>query len=257
MQQRHLDRQQYFNEQAYTTQKYVIPFIEQQHPVTPDVVVLEIGCGEGGNMKPFLDLGCRVTGIDLSVLQIERAKEFYAAHPQKDNLTLIAEDIYRIESLPQPFDIIIMRDVIEHIPDQERFMSFVKKFMKPTGVLFIGFPPWQNPFGGHQQVVHHRFISRLPWIHLLPRRAYAALLRSGGIDPGEMLDIKSTGISLERLERIIRKEDYRIRTKSLYVINPNYEAKFKLSPRKLWKLFHIPYIRNFYTTCGYYLISMK
>lgn len=257
MQQRHLDRQQYFNEQAYTTQKYVIPFIEQQHPVTPDVVVLEIGCGEGGNMKPFLDLGCRVTGIDLSVPQIERAKEFYAAHPQQDKLTLIAEDIYRIESLPQPFDIIIMRDVIEHIPDQERFMSFVKKFLKPTGVLFIGFPPWQNPFGGHQQIVRHRFISRTPWIHLLPRGAYAALLRSGGIDPGELLDIKSTGISLERLERFIKQADYHIRAKSLYVINPNYEAKFKLSPRKLWKVFQIPYIRNFYTTCGYYLISKK
>lgn len=256
MQERHSDRQRYFDEQGYTTQKYVIPFIERQHPVTADVAVLEIGCGEGGNMKPFLDLGCKVTGIDIDVPQIERAKAFYASHPHRENLTLIAEDIYQVTGLNRQFDIIILRDVIEHIPGQERFMSFVKQFMKPTGVFFIGFPPWQNPFGGHQQIVSNKFLSHLPWFHLFPRSVYEKILRRGGVDPTGLLEIKDTGISLERLERIIKKENYTIREKILYFINPNYEIKFNLRPRKLGGLFNIPYIRNFYTTCGYYLLSL-
>ena len=65
MQKRHSDRLLYFNEQIYTTRKYVIPFIEKHHDVTGDMSVLEIGCGEGGNLQPFLDLGCKVTGIDI------------------------------------------------------------------------------------------------------------------------------------------------------------------------------------------------
>ena len=65
MQKRHADRQLYFNEQSITTQKYVIPFIEKHKPITADSHILEIGCGEGGNIKPFLDLGCQVTGIDI------------------------------------------------------------------------------------------------------------------------------------------------------------------------------------------------
>ena len=79
MQKRHADRQLYFNEQSITTQKYVIPFIEKHKPITADSHILEIGCGEGGNIKPFLDLGCKVTGIDINGGQIAIAKEIYGA----------------------------------------------------------------------------------------------------------------------------------------------------------------------------------
>ncbi|MTT25236.1 class I SAM-dependent methyltransferase, partial [Parabacteroides merdae] len=41
----------------------------------------------------------------------------------------------------------------------------------------------------------------------------------------------------------------------LYFINPNYETKFNLRPRRLWRFLNIPYIRNFYTTCGYYILK--
>ena len=91
MQKRHADRQLYFNEQSITTQKYVIPFIEKHKPITADSHILEIGCGEGGNIKPFLDLGCQVTGIDINGGQIAIAKEIYSVHPNNRNLTLICD----------------------------------------------------------------------------------------------------------------------------------------------------------------------
>jgi len=256
MQERYLDRQQYFNEQGYTTLTYVIPFIGQHKPVSPESSILEIGCGEGGNIKPFLDLGCSVTGIDIDGEQIKKAKEFYKDHPDKANLTLINEDIYKVSVFKQ-FDIVMLRDVIEHIPNQERFMSFLKQFMKPDGVVFFGFPPWQNPFGGHQQICSNRFLSHLPWFHLLPKAIYTKILQWGGENPQALLEIKETGISLERFLGIVKKENYHILTELLYFINPNYEIKFGLRPRRLWRLLNIPYLRNFYTTCGYYLLSLK
>ena len=257
MQKRHSDRQLYFKEQTYTTEKYVIPFIERHHPVTSSMSVLEIGCGEGGNICPFLDLGCTVTGIDISAPQIENAHLFFEDHPNKSKLTLICNDIYKVTDLDETFDIIIIRDVIEHIPCQERFLPFIRKFLKKDGLIFIGFPPWQNPFGGHQQICGNKFISHCPWIHLLPRGIYKKVLEWGKVCPEELLDIKQTGITLERFLSIVNKEHYVVKEEELYFINPNYEIKFHLSPRKLWKFLNIPYIRNFYTTCGYYLIGLK
>lgn len=256
MQKRHTDRELYFREQGYTTEKYVIPFIEQGYPISPGSSVLEIGCGEGGNITPFLNKGCLVTGIDINEDQIIKAKGFFANHPLQENLTLIANDIYQVTELNHRYDIVILRDVIEHIPDQEYFMSFVKRFLSPGGLLYIGFPPWQNPFGGHQQICRNPILSRSPWIHLLPGNIYSKLLQSGGVEPKEFLDIKKTGLSLEKLKNIIRKENYQIIGEELYIINPNYEIKFGLRPRKLRRIGNIPYIRNFYTTCGYFLLKI-
>jgi SAM-dependent methyltransferase len=257
MQERHKDRLRYFNEQAYTTLKYVIPFIERHLKVTPQMDVLEIGCGEGGNMKPFLDMGCKVTGIDLDASQIDNAKRFYSSHPNNSNLDLLCADIYDTESIDRKFDIIIIRDVVEHIPCQERFLPYIKRFVKDGGIIFVGFPPWQNPFGGHQQACDNKILSHTPWIHLLPIPIYSFLLRKGGVNPEPLIDIKRTGISLERFKKIVSSSDYEIKEEVLYFINPNYEVKFNLSPAILWKFLNIPYIRNFYTTCGYYLLKNK
>src|SRR5690606_22371864 len=100
----------------------------------------------------------------------------YADHPNKLNLELICEDIYKANLNGRQFDLIIMRDVIEHIPNQELFMKYVKKFLKSDGKFFLAFPPWQNPFGGHQQVCRNNLLSKLPWFHLLPKNLYKLVL---------------------------------------------------------------------------------
>ncbi len=262
MQERHSNRIQYFNEQANTTRKYVIPFIEQQMPVTASLSVLEPGCGEAGNLLPFLELGCDCVGVDYDLPRIELAKSFYLDHPNKNSLHLIGEDMYKVEGqLTGRFDLIIMRDTIEHIHDQEKFMEYIKKFLKPGGKIFFAFPPWMMPFGGHQQLCSSKFLSVLPYFHLLPNFLYTAILRLFGEEQwriDSLLEIKETRLPLEKFEKILSKTHYRIDRKTLYFIQPNYETKFKLKTRKLNPFFaSIPWLRNFYCTAGYYLVSRK
>lgn len=258
MQERHKNKEQYFYEQGLTSQKFVIPFLDGLTTLNDKTTVLEIGCGEAGNLKPFLDLGCSCTGIDISCGRIELAKEFFSNHPNRQKLTLICSDIYKVTP-EHKFDVIIMRDVIEHIPDQEKFMGFIKEFLQPEGKFFLAFPPWQNPFGGHQQVCRGRLLSKLPWFHLLPRSLYALFLKTMGESETTitgLLEIKDTGISIERFERILRRENYKTDKRVFWLINPNYQTKFGLKPRRLFAaLSAIPWLRNFITTAMYYVVS--
>ena len=258
MQERHKNRKLYFDEQAYTTQKYVIPYIERSLQITPETTILEIGCGEGGNLKPFMDLGCRCVGIDLNEGQIANAKEYFSEHSNKDNLELIYADIYDIHREDFKFDVIMLRDVIEHIHNQERFMPFLKEFLKPNGIVFFAFPPWYMPFGGHQQICQSK-VCKIPFIHILPKALYGGILKLGRENEGtidSLMEIKDTGITIERFERIARKEQFTILQRDLFFINPNYEIKFHLKPRKtLPILSSIPYFRDFYTTAAYYLLK--
>ncbi len=260
MQNRHSNRSAYFNEQAVTTKKYVIPYIEQHAAIKGKTKVLEIGCGEGGNLLPFLEEGCEVCGIDISKNKINNARKFLADYENTAHLTLICDDIYNQPDLGT-FDIIFLRDVIEHIPKQEKFMAFLKHFIKENTLVFFAFPPWQNPFGGHQQICNSKFLSHLPYFHLLPASIYKRVLKIVGESDAKikgLMEIKETGISIERFERILNRNAFKIVQKTLFFINPNYQTKFNLKARKQSKLIAaLPGIRNFFTTSVYYSIRLN
>ena len=261
MQDRHSNRDQYFKEQGITTKKYVIPYAAAFKPITKDTKVLEIGCGKGGNLLPFLEMGCQCTGIDISEGDIEFAGQNLEEYVTNGQLTLIANDIYKVETgSTGKFDFIFMKDVIEHIPNQEKFMPFLKNFLNPDGCILFAFPPWYMPFGGHQQVCKSKLASTLPYYHILPEFIYRSILKLFGESEATiegLVDIKNTGISIERFEKILTKEQFKVIRKTTYFINPNYEIKFGLKPKKVVFPFdRISFLRNFYTTCMYYLIRM-
>ena len=63
MQERHSDRLRYFTESANTSREFYIDYVRQHYNISYGCNVLEIGCGEGGNLLPFAEIGCNVTGI--------------------------------------------------------------------------------------------------------------------------------------------------------------------------------------------------
>jgi len=255
----HIDRDWYFQMQQTNCKEYVIPFIEKTYTLKPDARVLEIGCGTGGVLAAFLDRGYQGAGVDLSAYSLDFAKEKLAGYIQSGQLTIVLKDIYQIDpetELNGKFDLIILKDVIEHIPHQEQLMEKMKDLLLPGGAIYFGFPPWQMPFGGHQQMCHSKILSRLPYFHLLPMPVYKAILKAFGEIPDELVDIKKTGISIERFEKIAKKAGYKIIDKDYFVINPIYQYKFNMKVRKQSKIIgSIPYLRDFFTTSVFYLIQ--
>ena len=50
MQERHQNRNIYFKELSITSRNYFIPYIQYWHTIEAKMNVLEIGCGDGGNL---------------------------------------------------------------------------------------------------------------------------------------------------------------------------------------------------------------
>ena len=179
---------------------------------------------------------------------------------KKKKLTFIIKDIYdtSAESLGGKFDIIILKDVIEHIHDQSKLLERLKDFLNKDGIIFFGFPPWQMPFGGHQQLSQSS-LSKIPYFHLFPRPVYKGILKlfkEKDHVVNDLLEIKDTGISIERFEKIVKKTNYKVVDKIHYLFNPIYEYKFNIKPKKQNKLVSkIPYLRDYFTTCVYYIIK--
>ena len=260
MQKRHQDNNLYFEELSVSARKYVLPYIQQVRQIRENTAILEIGCGQGGNLLPFLEIGCNCVGVDISQDKILMGQDFFRKHPYSGKIELFYDNIYEMDTKNlTKFDIILVRDVIEHLPDHEQFMRLMKPLLKEDGIVFFAFPPWRMPFGGHQQCLQSKFLSKLPFYHILPRPVLRWMLKLGKIDDGGidgMMELKQTGISIAKFRKIVKQNGYEFVRKTDWFINPNYEVKFNLRPCKLYVLNKIPYFRDFFTT-SYYAIIKK
>lgn len=258
----HLDEKIRFDQQVDNSLVYVLPFIEKTKPLGAGTNVLEVGTAEGGVLLPFVNKGCFCVGVDLAAHRIDFAKNFLKQEVAAGKAEFLCQNIYEdsfFNRFKGFFDVIILKDVIEHVPEQERFIPYLMKLLKPGGQIFFGFPPWYMPFGGHQQICASKWASMLPYYHVLPRFLYRGILKMAGEYPStikELMEIKDTQITIERFERIIKKNGLKVLNKQDYLINPIYKFKFGLKPRKQWPpLTWIPYFRDFVTTCVYYTVG--
>ena len=263
MQQRHLDRKLYFTELVNTSKEFYIDYMRSIKDLTDKTRILEIGCGEGGNLLPFAEIGCQVTGIDIDSIRINNANIFFGEAGLQG--TFILSD-FMVVPLPkdedEKYDIVIVHDVIEHIepPYKAQFMSHMKNFMKTDAIAFFGFPAWQMPFGGHQQMCSGK-LSKTPFIHLLPKCLYKAIL-SWQKEPertiNEMLSIKRSRMPVEKFQRLAKEVGLIVVKKKLWFINPHYKQKFGLRPvPEVIPFSWIPWFRNFYTTSAWFVLRQK
>lgn len=256
MQKRQKNRELYFKELSITSRKYFVPYISGYKKLEAGMNVLEIGCGDGGNLLPFSEMGCNTVGVDMAEGRIKDAMSFFEKSCAKGKF--IASNIFKLKELESDFDLIICHDVIEHIENKSIFLRNLKKYLKPQGLIFMSFPAWQMPFGGHQQICRGKIMSHLPFFHLLPRPIYKAVLKWGREEQGrikELLDIKKMGTSIELFERLLKEEKIYVANRILFFINPHYEIKFGLRPRKLFPVISsLPYIRNYFTTSCFYIL---
>lgn len=258
----HHNKPRYFEHQYKNSKYHILPFISQQKTIHSGMRILEIGCAEGGVLKAFTDLGCICTGVELSSSKIDNAQLFMVNEINNGLINFICQDIYKVDfrnEFKQHFDLIILKDTIEHIHDQQKLIFYLKDFLKADGQIFFGFPPWYMPWGGHQQICKSKFLMYLPYFHLFPMRTYKSVLKMFGETDykiAELAEIKETGISTRQFEGILKKTGYQIIDKQFFLINPIYEHKFGWKPKKqLAIIAQLPSIKDILSTTVYYLVK--
>lgn len=255
----HTNRDAYHQLLHNNAVEHILPFILKETVLGPQSRILEIGSGDGGNLSAFLTLGCTAVGVELDPNLVAFTSRKLSSYIQSGKLTMLSKDIYDADiqkDLGGKFDLVVLKDVIEHIHDQPKLFRRMKEMLNERGMIFFGFPPWQMPYGGHQQICSGKLTSKMPWYHLLPESWYKAILKANHEPVDVLMEIRETGISIERFEKIAKETGYQTVKRELWLVNPVYEYKFGWKARKqIPVLKSIPWLRNFFTTCAYYLLK--
>ncbi len=93
--------------------------------------VLDLGCGGGRTAARTVAERHRYTGVDLSPVQIERARE------RIPNGRFLVADVTRLELEPESFDAVMSLFMLGHIPRAEQgpLLARMREWLRPGGWL--------------------------------------------------------------------------------------------------------------------------
>lgn len=99
--------------------------------------ILEFGCGSGLNCAFFKESqASRAVGFDFSRDSVDLARQ---QHPGMEFLVGDGCDSgLAIE--PGTWDLVVSFEVLEHVPDQEKFVANMRRHVAPNGSVFISTP---------------------------------------------------------------------------------------------------------------------
>lgn len=119
----------------------------QQLPLPPQPRVLDIGCGDGLFFDRLLQLGGTVEGLESEAALVSAAtQERYAVHigPFDESF-----------STNQNYSLVLMLDVLEHLPNPLAALQQATKLLASDGRLVITVPAFMSLWTTHDELNHH------------------------------------------------------------------------------------------------------
>lgn len=108
---------------------------------TPDMRILDVGCGEGRNLVYFIRQGMEVWGIDRNPEALKLLRMYgRSLHPDFDPEKIIEDDAADISLPPAGFDGIISSAVLHFAESHAHFRQMfaeLLRLLRPGGILFV------------------------------------------------------------------------------------------------------------------------
>jgi ubiquinone/menaquinone biosynthesis C-methylase UbiE len=98
---------------------------------------LDFGAGTGNLMSKLLDLGYKVTAIDISAEMCAILKNRYKTYIENRKLIVINSPIETVRFDRGEFDLIACYSVLHHLPDYADTLQRLSNFLKKGGVMYI------------------------------------------------------------------------------------------------------------------------
>jgi SAM-dependent methyltransferase len=106
--------------------KLFLPFVDPK----PSQSILEIGCNDGMFLREVFQIAPNITGIDVNADMIAKLND--------PRISVMSGTELQFED--SRFDTVFSFEVIEHIPEIEKYFKEATRVLKPGGKLVISFP---------------------------------------------------------------------------------------------------------------------
>lgn len=170
------DLADFYNDDAWVCQQvrmlnaWTIEEVPLKSFLKPGLNVLDFGCGHGRDGLGCAQAGANVTFTDISPRLLAGVQAFCKAHDVVASTYLIEEEVPQV---PGQYDIIICKDVLEHVKRPIELLEVLLKSLSVGGIM------WMTVFfNGHELSPYH-----LPeHYHLDDPRKWSNICKNYGLE---------------------------------------------------------------------------
>ena len=140
----------------------------------PSSKVLEIGCSTGHFLYYIKKYVKEAVGIELNKEHANFARKYC-------KLDVFTEPIEKTHLTQKYFDVIFLFQVFEHVSNPKEFLTLCKKYLKPTGTIYIEVPNINDALISVYDINEYKkFYYRLPHIFYYSEETLKKMLQSCG-----------------------------------------------------------------------------
>lgn len=246
----------YFEYQRIVCRDVLIPWL-QERVTLQGLLVGDFGAHHGGMVDALRDWGYVAGAIGL-----ELSADAVASSPfvSDERFRLECADVLAPGSDLPKFDLVLLHDVLEHIPEYDRALGAIRSSLRDGGHAFVSFPPYYSAFGGHQQ--YARGVARFtPFVHLLPARLFYRSAMPGEQEymtaegaHEDMVSVRRTRLTLARAEGAFSRARLHVVARELFLVRPEYTVRYQLKTRGAGVLGKLPVVRELSVNGAFYLL---
>ncbi|MEM9191278.1 MAG: class I SAM-dependent methyltransferase [Myxococcota bacterium] len=119
--------------------------------------LMDVGCGEGQFIHTALAAGWTARGIDLADGAVRQCQNY--------GLPVEKTDFFSSELNGDRFDLILMSELLEHVPDPGSFLQRAEELLAPSGILYLTTPNFgslsRRLLQGDWRAIHPQHVSYL------------------------------------------------------------------------------------------------
>ena len=246
-------KQYYFEYQRSLAADYYIPFLNTKNDIDlKDKNILEIGCGNGGFIGAFGEYSNNCVGFDLKDLDWDKSNvTYHRLNVFDENLT---------DKIDSEFDIIILRDVIEHLDNRQTDMLFkqIDLISNKDTVILVTFPPFYSPFGLHQQVLLKSALRFIPYLSLIPKDLVKVFVegdKDNKESVEELLSLYDSRKTISMFYKLVSQNGYSILDEKFFHVRPSHEIRYGIKTIESRFIWNIPILRELLITGTVFLIQ--
>jgi 2-polyprenyl-3-methyl-5-hydroxy-6-metoxy-1,4-benzoquinol methylase len=129
--------------------------------------VLDIASGEGYGTALLAQVARSATGVEIDAAVVAAAQAEFG----RSNLRYLQGDAVAVPVDDATFDIVVSFETLEHLPDQDRFLSELTRVLRPGGMLMISTPDRDvySPVGTVPNPFHVHELTRAEFMAALGR----------------------------------------------------------------------------------------